>query len=115
METLITTLITALLTGLTILTYRHPDGYKKIYSYISILILVVIVSISSWNIGIGASFSKTVSYIQVEKFDLAEKMKDNLMVPLIYIWTVFLVNFYLLGLQYLHLILKGKKKEPAEE
>lgn len=115
METLITTLITALLTGLTILAYRHPNGYQKIYSWFSVLFLAVVIGGNAWNAGVAMGFSKIVSYIQAERLDLAAKTNDALMIPQIYLWMMLLAFFYFFGLNFLHLIVKKEEQDTVKK
>lgn len=50
-EILIYSLIVTAVSGLTFVAYRHPNGYKKIYSAIIPFIAVSLIIYFAWNLG----------------------------------------------------------------
>jgi hypothetical protein len=53
METIISGLILATVSGLTFVAYKHPPGYKKIQAVILPVLSISIVGVSIWNLAVG--------------------------------------------------------------
>ena len=123
MEQLIVGLILALLTGLTILAYRHSQSYKLIVNWIMVPVLFVILGMAVWNVAVYKTHLNLISggiysfASGSEDFDKMQKVLEDteqkLIVPSGYIWTLALVNVYFSALTFLPLLLK-KKQEEAE-
>lgn len=111
MEQLVVGLILTMLTGLTYLAYKHPNAYQKLFSWIFISLLLIVIALHVWNVAIGKSFVSIISYIESTQLEAASSVNEKMFVPSMYIWGLVLLQFYLGGILYLHMLLKeGKEK-----
>lgn len=67
METLLTTLALAAITAISIIAYRHPKGYAKLFKWICELILWAFLAIAGFAVGVGAAHQALTPYLQPEK------------------------------------------------
>lgn len=106
MEQLIIALITAAVSALTFIAYKHPSGYRKIRPYIQNSITAVFFVCLSWNLGVSTGISEVQEFISPENFDEVGAIKDTLLIPfLVLILSYLIVQLYFTILFALPLIL----------
>lgn len=80
LETLITTLAVAAITGITIIAYRHPDGYKKIFPWLIGVMVVVMVIMMVWDLGVQQGYFAVSEFIEYEQYkDARAAINDKLL------------------------------------
>lgn len=112
-ESLIVTLITALISGITIIAYRHPDGYKRIYFWLMGGIIIFIFILFFWDVAVLQGFYASSNYIKFGLHNDARKVVDTKLIILNKTFLKFslvpIVMSYLYLLNYLHIIKNIKK------
>ncbi len=100
METLISSLIVAALTGLAFLAYKHPDAFKPIYGLLNGLGAAVIVGLTIWNTALSQGFTKIIPYLMKDEgaWESAHAAVNSLEVPfgitiLVYISVAVFLGF----------------------
>ena len=93
METLVSGLILAALSGLTFLAYRHPEAYEKIYVPFVLAYGVIFIGTVGWNFGVLKTTYAVLDEIGYNFLDDAEKAKERLLLPE-WLWLV-LIGLYL--------------------
>lgn len=110
MESLLQALFLAAITGITIVAYKHPQGYGRLYPFIAGLLLLIMISMVSWEIGNNNIYSKLYSLIPAGKRQEADAMLESAKIPNWYsIPMITALFFYFALLQFLPYIIK---KEP---
>jgi hypothetical protein len=109
---LITGLIVAVVVGVGVLAYRHPEWYRKIYKGIMIALTLAYIAMGAWDLGGTSTFYAMIPYIDKERMAEAEKFsasRDAFVPKLIagYIGGM----FYLAFLRFLPSIV-GKTRPP---
>lgn len=66
-ETTISVLIGLAVTGLTIIAYRHPDDYEKIYTLLLGLVMGGLLGMVCWEAGGTAMFKAISPYFDMSK------------------------------------------------
>ncbi len=82
METLISSLIVAALSGLTFLAYKHPEAFKPIRFILNTLCIAILVGIAIWNSALSSAYSALIPFLSKEVGILeAQKAIETLKVP----------------------------------
>lgn len=115
LETIISGLILAAVSGITFLAYKHPDVYKTMgLSSITFNLGVLVFAVmNAWNFGIGLTYTKLLSYLAEGKQHAAEAVIEQLKFStstLVLTGVLFFVAFlYFTLLLLLHFMLKHDK------
>lgn len=113
-ETLATGLILAAVTGLTVIAYKHPQGYNRIHGYLYAGAVMIYIAVMAWSEGVGIAYSEVTKFIPVDKQDAARKAIDAVQVSFALTFFVFVgVAAYLIFLSLLPGILGLDKEKPA--
>lgn len=112
MKELIIALLTAFLSGITFLAYKHPHAYKKlslsslIFNTGETLLFVGV----AWSFGINSAHSALVQFIPIDKQASALKAIESIKLPALYaviVLTAWLcLWFYSIFLRFLPHLLK---------
>jgi hypothetical protein len=112
METIFSGLLLAAITGLTALAYKHPEGYAKIHKVLSIILLLVVLSITSWNAAIDTFIVRILRASKSVDMSQIERVGDNLKVPFSWLVLGFMgIYGYLLFLDFLPSIVATKERK----
>lgn len=99
MDALIPTVIGLALTGLTILAYRHPAGYARIFPYLYKAGCVIVVLATAWNLGAQFGGGAAETFVPFGKFAAAEASVRGQQVPWGWLLGTFLAfEFYVIAL-----------------
>ena len=118
-ETLIYSLIVAAVSGLTFVAYRHPHGYRKMYSTLIPVASMALFTVLAWNLGgltnIIRSVGKELKNNPEEKIQRSSysitSMNENLDYIILAVVIGFSVIGYLFFLYKLPTILGTNKNE----
>ncbi len=119
LETLIYSLVVALVSGLTFIAYKHPVGYKKIYTLLIPVSFVPVIIILSYNLGALYSSIRSIGNDLLEKPDEKisllshniTRMNESLDYILLSAVIGFVVIGYLMFLHKLPVILETNSNE----
>ena len=119
--TLISGLIVAGITGLTILAYKHPQAYKqlKLPSTIFKFSLISIIGLLLWNYSISITFTKLSPYIKENDLSVAKSIIDKTNNPISLILLITAVFFalwlYCVFLSILPSFIKSNQKQIQDD
>jgi hypothetical protein len=116
-KSLLTSLILAAITGLTILAYKHPKAYSRLYLPLFAVFFAAFLSIVSWNSGISVLLTKVLELIPEAQQGAIKAIAEELSIPtFLLMGTQFAVVFFMVFLLWLpRLIADDKKEHPPEE
>ena len=120
METFISGLLLAAVTGLAIIAYRHPSGYKKIFIFLFVTVGVVSLGISVWDLAVEIGFGQVIPFLKTDSdgYDKARAAIRTVQINLgwLFLGTVATI-IYLNILYFLPKILSGENtaKDSSEK
>ena len=85
MQTFIFGLLLACISGVTVLAFRHPIGFSKLFPYLLGAATAVFVGASVWHAAIQVSWANLLPYMVPEKVGQAMDTIARLRVP--YLWV----------------------------
>jgi hypothetical protein len=100
-ETLLYSLIVAAVSGLTFVAYRHPNGYRKIFSALVPVASMAMLSVVGWNLGaLGSSIQsvgKALKNNPEEKIQSSSFSITSMNESFDYIIIAVVVGFFIIG------------------
>jgi len=106
-ETLVTGLILAAVSGLTFVAYKHPSGFDKLANILHIAAVSILIGLTIWNIAIDKAHIQLMKLLQEGALDKAQLALDEISLPTGWIIATFLAfEFYILFLSYLPNLVK---------
>ena len=87
MQTFIVGLLLAGVSGVTIVAFRYPHGFVKLFPYLLASVTVLFLGFGVWHVAIEYAWSNLIEYMAQDTSREAVNMKAQLRVP--YIWVVF--------------------------
>lgn len=87
MQTFIFGLLLAFVSGVTVVAFRHPNGFAKLFPYLLGVATTVFVAITIWHVAVEITWQSLVVYIVPETVSDAKSTIVRLNVP--YTWVVF--------------------------
>ncbi len=87
MQTFIVGLLLAGVSGVTIVAFRYPHGFVKLFPYLLVFVTVLFLGFSVWHVAIEYAWSKLLEYMVQDTSHEAVSTKAQLRAP--YIWVVF--------------------------
>ena|SRR2546421_537687 len=85
METFIAGLLVASISGLALLAYRHPPGYKRLYIILMIAISAAYLLIGLWDIACEISYGQVITFLKDNAYDDARSAVRRVQINLV--WT----------------------------
>jgi hypothetical protein len=85
MQTFIFGLLLACISGVTVLAFRHPIGFSKLFPYLLGTATAVFVGATVWHVAIQVTWTSLLSYMVPEKVGRAIDTIAQLRVP--YLWV----------------------------
>lgn len=101
MQSLIVGLLLALVSGMSVIAFRHPNGYARLFPYLMLGVSGMFVCVTVWHLAVELTWDKVVPYITAAAHRAAKDGKNTLAVP--YEW---LSVAYLAAMAFLWINLK---------
>jgi len=101
MQTFIFGLLLAGVSGVTVVAFKHPGGFARLFPYMLGIATIAFCGITIWHIAVETSWRSLDSYIVREALSDAKATKGRLSLP--YLWVVL---WYLGVVAFLYLNLK---------
>ena len=111
MTAVIGALIVAALTGVSIIAYRHPDGYPKLAITVTVVLAIILVILLAYDIGVVRTDKALWLHIEDGWEAKAKEAVASLRVPTWIIWSLPLVSLYV-GLLFLLPHITGFQDKP---
>ena len=93
-ETLIVTLSAAALSGLTIVAYKHPEGYQRIFTFALPPLVMLALFITSAQIG-ALGYGISAAYDNLQKYPNDPIKEHSFPIQSMHDASHFLITFYL--------------------
>jgi hypothetical protein len=87
MQTFIVGLLLAGVSGVTIVAFRYPRGFVKLFPYLLASVTVLFLGFGIWHVAIEYAWSNLLEYMVQDTSREAVNIKAQLRVP--YTWVVF--------------------------
>jgi len=87
MQSFIFALLLAGVSGVTVVAFKHPNGYAKLYPYLLVFASTIFVCISIWHAAVELTWHRINEYVAEDALATAEQQKTNL--NLAYGWVLF--------------------------
>ena len=101
MQTFIFGLLLAGVSGVTVVAFRHPRGFARLFPYLIAAVTAVFVGFSIWHVAIEVAWLNLVSYMERESIAAASAAKEAL--HFLYRWIAF---WYVGVIAYLWMMLR---------
>ena len=85
MQTFIFGLLLACVSGVTVVAFRHPNGYARLFPYLLAVFTVVFVGVTVWHLAIEVTWTRLLQYLAQDSLSEAKSMKEQLRLP--YAWA----------------------------
>ena len=118
MQTFIFGLLMAAVTGVTIVAFRHSNGFARLFPYLVAVVTTVFVGFNIWHVAIEVAWSGLLGYIEGHTLPEANAAKNALRFS--YKWVAF---WYIGVIAYLWIMLRlppflqitDKERAPSSE
>lgn len=87
MQTFMFGLLLACVSGVTVVAFKHPGGFSRLFPYLIGLATTVFVGITIWHVAVELSWKSLEIYVDQESLSDARTTKGRLGVP--YPWAAF--------------------------
>lgn len=87
MQSFIFGLLLAGVSGITVLAFKHPRGYAKLFPYLLAAGTIVFLGMTVWHVAVEVTWRTADDYITEENLVAAQDRKLTLILP--YAWIVF--------------------------
>jgi len=87
MQTFIFGLLLACVSGVTVVAFKHPKGYARLFPYLVAVSTTLFVGLSVWHFAIEVTWTNLVKYMLNETLSEAEDVKQQLRPS--YVWVAF--------------------------
>lgn len=87
MQTFIFGLLLACVSGVTVVAFKHPSGFARLFPYLIGLATTVFVGITIWHVAVEMSWRSLDAYIEHDALTDATATKARMSVP--YLWVAF--------------------------
>ncbi len=96
MQTFIFGLLLAAVSATTVVAFKHPKGYARLFPYLLGMATMLFAGITLWQLAVEITWSKLDQYIATEMLADAENEKAGLSLPYawIVIWYIAVVLFF---------------------
>src|SRR2546425_3280488 len=102
LETVAAGLLLAAVSGITILAYKHPLAYRKLYYPLIALTIMTYLLITAWSAGVSHTHARMLRFIDLSKWPEADALVDTF-TPRWWVWSTICFGslFYFAFLYYL--------------
>lgn len=87
MQTFIYGLLLAAVSATTVVAFKHPNGYSKLFPYLLGIATLLFAGISLWHVAVEVTWSNLVGFLTQQAIADAEMIKASLSFP--YVWVAF--------------------------
>ena len=87
MQSLIVGLVLAGVSATTLVAFKHPHGYAKLFPYLVGAAITIFVCVSMWHVAIAMAWSGLEQFVVLEKLKDAKSVVEGLQIP--YLWIGF--------------------------
>lgn len=87
MQTFIIGLLLACVSGVTVVAFKHPYGYARLFPYVLAVATFVFVAITIWHVAVEVSWHNLKVFIVAESAAGARSATERLGLP--YVWVLF--------------------------
>ena len=85
MQTFIVGLLLACVSGVTVVAFKHPNGFARLFPYLLALSTVLFIGLTIWHLAIEITWSNMLQFILQETLPEAANVKQRLRPP--YAWV----------------------------
>ena len=105
------------MSGITVLAYKHPTAFKRLYWPISLFLVAALVGVSAWNSAVNAVLLAVKDLIPVATFMAVSTKAHDLDISSWYLWGIGISMFYVGFLLFLPELTAddSKKEKPKNE
>lgn len=86
MQSFIVGLLLATVSGLTVVAFRHPNGFARLFPYLLALITIFFLGLSVWHVAVNYSWTHLLRFVPDDILDQAVSTKEQLQPS--YVWVV---------------------------
>ena len=87
MQTFIFGLLLAGVSGVTVVAFRHSNGFARLFPYLIAVVTTVFIGFNIWHVAIEVAWSGLLGFIEGDEFADAITAKNALRYS--YLWVVF--------------------------
>ena len=87
MQSFIFALLLAGVSGVTVVAFKHPNGYARLFPYMLACASVVFVCFTVWHIAVELTWERIDEFVNVDQLAIAKEQKSTLNFP--YGWVLF--------------------------
>ena len=101
MQTFIIGLLLACVSGVTLVAFKHPNGYAKLFPYMFAAATAVLIGVTVWHIAVEVTWTTLRQYMMEETLPEAATMTGQLRPPFAWVGLSYLgvVGFLWVNLQ----------------
>ena len=101
MQTFIFGLLLACVSGVTVVAFKHPIGFARLFPYLLAVATVFFIGLTVWHFAIEVTWTNLLKYILKETLSEAETVKQQLRPPYAWValWYVGVVAFLWINLK----------------
>lgn len=101
MQSFIVGLLLAAVSGITVLAFRHPRGFARLFPYLLAAVTIVFLGFTIWHIAVEMTWRTVDQYVGEDMIATAEGRKSELILPYgwIVLWYLALVGFLWIDLK----------------
>lgn len=81
MQSLIVGLLLAAVSGVSVIAFRHPNGYARLFPYLLLAVTGLFVCVTVWHIAVELTWDRIVPYLDTDLHRTAKGSKNELAVP----------------------------------
>lgn len=108
--------IVAIVSGLTVLAYKNPIGFKRLYFPIATILLLTSVGLGAWNAGVTTAAKTLLEFVPAANIQQATASSSALLTPIWHFLVLVVMFVYLVFLLWLPYILNEEKEtKPKRE
>ena len=105
MDKIVTGLVLAGISGITFVAYRHPQAYEKLWGWLALIDVLVVLGIVIWNTSSYATNSAVIKFLKSDQWKEADDAVTKVRVQGSILIGLVVLSFYLQLLLYLPAIL----------
>lgn len=85
MQTFIFGLLLAGVSGVTVIAFKHPNGFARLFPYLMAVATALFLGVTVWHVAVEVTWSKLVQFMAHEALSEAGSTKAKLRLP--YAWV----------------------------
>lgn len=101
MQTFIFGLLLAAVSATTVVAFKHPNGYSRLFPYLIGAATLLFMGISVWHFAVQVTWSYLVAFLAQQALAEAEMAKAQLSLPFLWVafWYVGVITFLWVNLR----------------